>query len=159
MALPDFFSNKKATEDEKTAIESPTLSLTKVQATIGTLVVAFGAAGAKLHGPTAVKVAAIGGGALIMLGVFGLAAVDLIVRQRAEAAKLRWGSVKPPAAGGGSEANGKTILVPDRNHLVLQSKHSGKEFDVLVAELDGETVTLVAHDGETMLKPTFQPRT
>jgi hypothetical protein len=164
VALPDFFSNKKATDEEKSAIEAPTLSLTKVQATIGTLIAAIGAAGSQLHGPTAVKVAAIGGGALVMLGVLGLAAVDLIVRQRAETAKLRWGDGKsasgsgPQGGGGGGGGGGTKILVPDVNHLVLQTKHSSKEYDLLVAELDGDKVTLVAHDGENLLKPTFEPR-
>jgi hypothetical protein len=160
--LPEFFSNKKATEEEKSAIEAPALSLTKVQTTLGALITVIAGAAAKLEGPTAVKVAAIGGGALVMLGVFGLAAVDLIVRQRAEGAKLRWGSEKTPAkaatTGATANGDGKKILVPDRNHLVLQSKHSDKEYDVLVLELEGEKATLVAHDGEHMLKPTFEPR-
>jgi hypothetical protein len=162
--LPEFFSNKKATDEGKSAIEAPALSLTKVQTTLGALITVAAAAVAKLEGPTAVKVAAIGVGALVMLGVFGLAAVDLIVRQRAEEAKLRWGAETPPAKGAtatdtaSTNGDAKKILVPDRNHLVLQSKHSDKEYDVLVLELEGEKATLVAHNGEHVLKPTFEPR-
>lgn len=140
MALPDFFSNKTATEEEKTAIDAPALSTTKVIGTIGTVIGLIGAAGGKVHGPTAVKVAAIGGGALVILGVFGIIAVDMIVRQRAEAAKLRWGSESEPAAGA---AKGS------------RAAENGEAIEVRIDQKDGDQVTVTA-GGDGRTKATIQ---
>ncbi len=150
--LPDFFSNAEATKSGSTDIEAPAFSLTKVQAGLGALIAAVaGAVPASVGANTTILVAAIAAGTIVMLGVFGLAAVDMSVRQRAREAKLRW----PEGGGNGSKEN--VILVPDQNGLILQSKHNGDEYEVLVAELDGETVKLVAHRGDDFLQPTFQP--
>lgn len=148
----EFFTNKEATKDEKVDVTAPAFSLTKVAGGLGTVIAAIAVAATKLEGATAVKVAAIGGGALVMLGYFGVAAVDLIVRQRASEAKLRYG----PGSAGDAKTNGKVVLVADADDLVLQEKHSGDEYELRFAEVDGEKVTLVARrDGKT-LAPSFQ---
>jgi hypothetical protein len=144
VALPDFFSNKQATDDEKSAIEAPTLSLTKVQATIGTLIVAIAGAAAKLEGPTAVKVAAIGAGALIMVGVFILAAVDLIARQRAEEAKLRWAAT--PTTGG---AAGN--CTPAKSPPAVEAE----TFEIKFGPGDDE-VTVIAHSNGKSVSSSVQ---
>lgn len=150
MALPDFFSNKKATEENETAIDAPALSTTKIVGTVGTVIGLIGAAAAKVSGVTAVKVASIGAGTLVILGVFGLVAADMFVRQRAEAAKLRWGS-------GEKKADGKKVLVTADEHLVLQEKHNSDEYELRWVELEGETVTLIARRNGETLTATFQP--
>jgi hypothetical protein len=153
--VTDFFANNDVKED----IETPAFSLTKVSALIGVIVAGFGVAGAKIEDVAAVKVAAIGGAALVLVAYFGVAAVDLIVRQRAAEAKLRW-----PDGGGGeaaAPANGDSqqLLLPDREGLVLQKKHNGVEYEVVCALAEGSKVTLVARaDGQSPLEPTFKPR-
>lgn len=158
--LTDFFTNREATKEEKVDVETPAFSLTKVQAGIGALIAAVSAVV-----PTALKenqtvvVGAIAAGTVVMLGVFALAAVDLIVRQRASEAKLRW----PGGSGGEAAATAKDdsqlLLLPDREGLVLQKKHSGVEYEVVCALSEGSKVTLVARaDGQAPLEPTFKPR-
>jgi len=164
--IADFFTNKEATSKKEVDVESPAFSLTKVQGGLATLIAAIGVAGAKLEGPTAVKVAAIGGGALVMIGFFGLAAVDLITRQRASEAKLRWGApAGQGAASGGSTpakvpptsgSGGSVVLVADSDDLVLQEKHSGDEYEVRFAELEGDKVTLIARRNGKTLTSSFQ---
>jgi hypothetical protein len=157
MGLPDFFSNESAETDGKTAVESPAFSLTKVQASLGTLIVAIAGAVAKLEGTTSVKIAAIGAGALVMVGVFGLAAADLIARQRAAEAKLRWGPEAKKAAA--TPATGSFYLYPESDDLVLRKGHAGDMYDIDRVKVEGEKVTLIAHrGGKKDLEPTFQPR-
>jgi hypothetical protein len=144
----EFFTNKEATKKEEVDVTAPAFSLTKVAGLMGVLIAAIGGATAKLEGATAVKVAAIGGAALVV------AAFDLIVRQRASQAKLRYGT---PSAGG-KKPDGPLTLLPDSDDLVLQARHSSEEFEIKLIELDGEKATVVArHDGKT-LTATFQPR-
>jgi hypothetical protein len=138
VALLDFFSNKTATKEETTAIEAPALSLTKGLGTVGTIIGGagtvvglIGAAGAKIAGPTAVKVAAIGGGSLVIIAVLGLAAVDMLVRQRAEEAKLRWGAeaAAPAAPTGRAAENGQlevTFSHDDGDQVVVAAGGNGK---------------------------------
>ena len=152
--LPEFFSNEKANDEGKTDVTSPAFSLTKVQAGLGALIVAIGAVAAKIEGTTAVKVASIGGAALVMLGVFALGAVDIIARQRAQEAKLRWG----PGSTSGGDGDGPITLLPDDEGLVLQSGPQGEEFGIQYVELDGEKVTVVARRKGQTLAPTFHPR-
>jgi hypothetical protein len=163
--IADFFTNKEATSKKEVDVESPAFSLTKVQGGLATLIAAIGVAGAKLEGPTAVKVAAIGGGALVMIGFFGLAAVDLITRQRASEAKLRWGAPAGKGAPGSdstspdvppTNSGGNVVLVADSDDLVLQEKHSGDEYEVRFAELEGDKVTLIARRNGKTLTSSFQ---
>lgn len=156
----EFFTNKEATEEGKVAVKSPAFSLTKVAGGLGTLIAAIAVAATKLEGATAVKVAAIGAGALVMVGYFGLAAVDLIVRQRMSEAKLRWpataADAKDAAKPKDPSPNGGTfVVVADTDDLVLQERHNGDEYELRYAEIEGDKVTLVARrDGKT-LAPSF----
>jgi hypothetical protein len=150
--LPEFFSNEEATEEGKVAIKSPAFSITKVGGTLATLIAAISVAAAKLEGATAVKVAVIAAGTFVLLAYFGLAAVDIVVRQRAAAAKLRW-----PAGSGAGGSGAVVPLVPDLDGLILQSKHNGDEYELHFAELKDGKVTLVARRDGKSLEPIFQP--
>lgn len=150
--LPEFFSNEEATENPNTVVKAPAFSITKVGGTLATLIAAISVAAAKLEGATAVKVAVIAAGTFVLLAYFGLAAVDILARQRAAAAKLRW---QATSGGGG---NGTVVpLVPDLEGLVLQSKHNGDEYELHFAELKDGKVTLVARRDGKSLEPIFQP--
>jgi hypothetical protein len=149
----ELFTNNEATKEGNVVVEAPAFSLTKVW---GGLTAAIGAVAAALPAllgaPQTIVVAAIAAGTVGFVAFLGLAGVDLIVRQRASEAKLRY-----PAGPG--KGNGKVVLLPDQDHLVLQDKHSGDEYELVVAELEDEKVTLIAHRGTKALAPTFQPRT
>jgi hypothetical protein len=158
--ITDFFTNREAVKEEKVDIEAPAFSLTKVQAGLGALIAAVSAVvPTALQENQTVVVAAIAAGTVVMLGVFALAATDLITRQRAAEAKLRW-----PGGSGGEPAttakpDSQLLLLPDREGLVLQGKHSGVEYEVVCALAEGNMVTLVARaDGQQPLEPTFKPR-
>lgn len=155
----EFFTNKEATENKEVDVAAPAFSLTKVSGGLGTLIAAIAVAAAKLEGATAVKVAAIGAGALVMVGYFVVAAVDLIVRQRASEAKRRWpdgSGGEGGDGGGGGTPTGKAItLVAGEDDLFLQKGPNGKQYEVKYVELEGEKVTVVARrDGDT-LAPSF----
>jgi hypothetical protein len=156
----EFFTNKKATEDEKVEVEAPAFSITKVAGGLGTIIAGIAVAATKLEDAASVKVAAIGAGALVMVGYFGLAAVDLVTRQRAAAAKLRWPAPeksKAKAAVTAKKASGaKRTLVPADDGLFLKTAQSDDEYEVHYAEVEGDTVTIVARlEGQT-LSATFQ---
>ena len=152
----EFFTNNEATKNKEVDVSAPAFSLTKVSGGLGTLIAAIAVAAAKLEGTTAVKVAAIGGGALVMVGYFIVAAVDLIVRQRASEAKRRW----PDGSGGegAAKAGGAVTLIADPDTLVLQKEVGGEEYNVKYAEVEGDKVTLIAlRKGKQMdPAPTFQ---
>ncbi len=155
----EFFTNKEATEEGKVAVKSPAFSLTKVSGGLGTLIAAIAVAAAKLEGATAVKVAAIGAGALVMVGYFVVAAVDLIVRQRASEAKLRWPDGGGGETGGGAKSDDLPItLAVDPETLVVQKGSGEDEYKVQYALLEGDKVTLIAkRKGQKMdPPPTFQ---
>lgn len=158
--MTDFFTNSEAVEKEKVDVEAPAFSLTKVAALIGVIVAGFGVAGAKIEDVAAVKVAAIGGAALVLVAYFGVAAVDLIVRQRAAEAKLRWPSGSEGEATATVKDDSQLLLLPDRQGLVLQKKHNGVEYEVVCALAEGSKVKLVAQaDGQVPLEPIFKPPT
>jgi hypothetical protein len=147
MGVIDFFTN--ADKAEESDVSSPAFSLTKVQAGLGAVIVAIcGALPASLQSDRTVVVAAMAAGTLIMLGVFALAAVDLVARQRASEATLRWGSAKPAAS--------DFVAIPDAEGLVLQEASSGEEYRIRIAEVKDDSVTLVARRGEETLTETFQ---
>jgi hypothetical protein len=153
----EFFTNKEATAEKKVDVAAPAFSLTKVAGGLGTLIAAIAVAAAKLEGATAVKVAAIGGGALAMVGYFGLAAIDLIVRQRAAQAKRRWPDSKSGEGEGGRSTSQAVSLVADPDTLVLQKVSGGDEYKIKYAEVEGDKVTLIAmRNGRAMdPAPTF----
>jgi hypothetical protein len=155
-SLLELFTNNEATEEGKVAIKSPAFSLTKVWGALTAAIAAVGGALPSLTGAgTTVTVAAVAAGTFAFVAFLGLAAVDLIVRQRAAEAKRRW-----PDGSGGSSANGtgKVGLVANLDDLILQSRHNGEEYELRFAELDGDTVTLIARKNGKALEPTFQPR-
>ncbi|HTR74382.1 MAG TPA: hypothetical protein VMH33_03875 [Solirubrobacterales bacterium] len=163
----EFFSNKKATKKGKATVEAPAFSLTKVQASLGALIVVIAGAAAKLEGPTAVKVAAIGAGALVMVGVFALAAVDLVARQRATEAKLRWGAkesakaeTKAAKTNGSvaTETDEPEIWFADNDDLVVQEAHGRDEYEVRFAERKGDTLTVVSRRNGKSYEAAFRPK-
>ena len=118
----EFFTNEKGEVD----VKSPAFSITKVQATLGALITAVaGALPALADASETIKVAAIASGTVIMLGVFGLAAVDIRTRQRAAEAKLRYGSGKTGTA--------DFVALPEKKTLVVQEDHSKVEYEVDIA--------------------------
>jgi hypothetical protein len=158
MKLVDLFTN--AGKEDEADVNSPAFSLTKVQAGIGALIVAVSAVV-----PTALKenqtvvVAAIAAGTVVMLGVFALAAVDMMVRQRAAAAKLQYGSGAATATAGDDPKadEGVIPLVVEPATLVVQKGPGEQEYKVEFAKLDGDKVTLIAmREGKAMdPAPTF----
>jgi hypothetical protein len=138
----EFFTNEKKTAEEKVDVDSPAFSLTKVQTSLGGVIAAVLAVAPKaLQEDETVVVAAFAAGTLILLGVFALAAVDIVTRQKAKAATLRYGDGEPaPAA--------KFQALPTKD-LVLQLGHNSNEYDIKYATVDGDVVRVYAdRDGE-----------
>jgi hypothetical protein len=149
----EFFTNEEKTaEDGKVDVKSPAFSITKVQASLGALITAIAAVAPKaLQASETIQVAAIASGTVIMLGVFALAAVDIVTRQRAREATLRFGS-------GGGGKPGKFVALPEGD-LVLQQGHKSDEYEVKMVEVEGEAVTLVATRNGHSISPVFRPHT
>ncbi len=140
----EFFTNaEKSEEAGKVDVKAPAFSITKVQASLGALIaVIAGAVPAAIDASETIEVAAIAAGTVIMLGVFALAAVDIVTRQRAREAAMRYGD------GEGKPA--KYVALPAKP-LVLQQGHNSDEYEVKMLEVEGTGATLVAmRDGETI---------
>lgn len=147
--LSEFFTNEEKTEKDKVDVGSPAFSATKVQATLGTLIVAvLGAVPASLKADKAVVIAAIAAGVLLLLGVFALVAVDIQTRQRAQEAKLRYGDGKP------TEPSNFQAL-PTRD-LVLQLGHNDDEYEVKYATVEKGLVHVYADRDGTPISATFK---
>src|SRR5215218_3648217 len=99
MSMLELFTNKEKTKKDEVDVGSPAFSLTKAQATLGLLITAvLGAVPASLQADRAVVIAAIAAGAVVMLGVFYLAGIDIKTRQRAAEAALRFPDEEGPSA-------------------------------------------------------------
>jgi hypothetical protein len=144
----EFFTNEKKTAEEKVAIDSPALSLTKVQASLGAVIaVLLGVVPKALQEDETIIVAAFAAGTLILLGVFGLAAVDIIARQKAKAAELCCGDGKPSKA--------KFDAMPTKD-LVLQVGHNSDEYEVKYATVEDGLIHLHADREGSPISVTFK---
>jgi hypothetical protein len=144
----EFFTNAQKTKDEEVDISTPAFSITKVQTTVGLLITAvLGAVPAALRSNETIIVAAIAAGTVILLGVFALVAVDIMTRQRAHEASLRYGDGK---------ATEKSFQALPTEELVLQQGHSTDEYELKLAMVEGDSVRLVAARNGDLISATFK---
>lgn len=149
MAFLDFFTNEDKTQNNEVDVQAPAFSATKVQAALGIVIAGIlGAVPSSLQADQAVVIAAIAAGTAVVLGVFGLVAVDIRTRQRAHEATLRYGN--------GGVGKPKTFQAVPMEKLVLQKGHSTPEYEVKLAMVEDGSVSLVgARDGE-LISATFK---
>src|SRR5215218_2448847 len=147
MSMLELFTNKEKTKKDEVDVGSPAFSLTKVQATLGLLITAvLGAVPASLQADRAVVIAAIAAGAVVMLGVFYLAGIDIKTRQRAAEAALRF----PDGEGPKKSFN----VVPVTEDLRIQKGPSAAEYRVRMAEVKkGKVEILASNDGDFIIVP------
>jgi hypothetical protein len=142
VAAFDLFTNADKSESELD-VKSPAFSLTKVGTTYGSLLsVVTGGLPAALQANETIRIAAFAAATVVMLGVFALGAVDIIVRQRAAEATLRY-------SGKGHDDDNESapkrfVAFADSSELKLQVGSNTEEYDLYAAEVNGGDVTLHA---------------
>jgi hypothetical protein len=138
----ELFTNQQATEKGEVAISAPAFSITKVQAAIGLLGAAIiGIVPASLKDDQAIIITSIAAVTVVLLGIFMLAAVDLVTRQRAEQAKLRYGS--------GSQAEGTSKTAVPTEPVRMMRSNSDREYAVDALKVEEDAARLLAsRDGE-----------
>jgi len=148
MGVIDFFTNGETAESKPTDVKTPAFSATKVHAALGALVVAIlGVVPAKLSEDEQIVIAAIAAGTAILLGMFGLVAVDIRTRQKAREAALRWG---------GGDSGPQTFPAVPTEDLVLQKGHNAAEYEVKMAFVEEGAVRLVAARNGELVSATFK---
>lgn len=137
-------STQTQSSKEELDITSPTFNVTRVGGILGGLVTAvLAVVPAALKENPAVIVAGIAAAALVVVGLIALAAVDVMTRQRAREATLRYGD--------GKTTQPHFHAIPVDSDLILQQGHSNDEYEVKVALVENDKVSLVAsRNGKTI---------
>ena len=150
MGLLEFFTNNEKTKNGEAEVKAPAFSATKVQASLGVVLVGILAVvPATLKDDEQVVIAALAAATAIMLGVFALIAVDIRTRQRAKEASLRYG-------GDGAKGSPPSFQALPIEDLVLQKGHNADEYEVKLAMVEEGSVRVVAaRDGE-LVSATFK---
>jgi hypothetical protein len=152
MGLGEFFTNNEKTREEKVDVESPAFSITKVMASLGTTIGAavlalLAVLPDGLKDDPAIVIAAIAAITLVLLGIFGLVAVDIRTRQKAKEATLRYGEAKSSAA--------KFEALPNKD-LILQVDGDGEEYKVKYASVENGVVNVYADRSGTPISVAFK---
>jgi hypothetical protein len=152
----DVFTNADKPESQLD-IKAPAFSVTKIGTTFAALLsVVTAGLPAALRADQTIRVAAIAAATVVMLGAVALWGVDLIVRQRAAEAKLRYGGKGNHDDNGSAPA--RYVAYPDSNDLKLQVGSSTDEYEIHGVEVDDGEVTLQArHNGKPPLEEKFTP--
>jgi hypothetical protein len=138
-------TSAQQSKDEELDLTAPAFNVTKVGSGVGVLIAAvIAVVPPALKDDEAVIVASIAVAALVILGAIALAAVDVMTRQRAREATLRYGTGKAPE-------QPLFYATPVENDLILQRGHSKDEYEVKLALVEKDRVSLVAsRNGETI---------
>ena len=156
MGALDVFTNADK-KDSEVDIKSPAFSVTKIGTTLaGLLSVLTAGLPAALEDNVTIRVAAFGAATAIILGIFAVWAVDIMTRQRAAEAKLRYGDGKGDQGEKGSVPD-RYVAYPDSNDLKLQAGSSTDEFDVHAVEIEDGEITLQARKNGRRLEEKFTP--
>jgi hypothetical protein len=123
-------------------VEAPAFSVTKVQATMGTLIAAIlGAVPASLQADRTVVIACLAAATLLLLGILALVAVDIQTRQRAQEAQACCGAAAAPA---------DLVAVPAERVRILRGG-SDDEYELDLVKVTGDAVRMIAtRAGETI---------